>query len=284
MTKFHESPNIYPTDLCLKVKDLDKMIGYYSENLGFKIIRREQEMAVLGVGDKEILSLVRPDGVVDKPARRTGLYHFAILLPKRAHLGSFLGNLRNRNLPIQGGSHHGVSEAIYLQDPENNGIEVYSDVPDENWQWQEDRVHMVTEALDYTDLLDLAKDLEWKGMPEGTKLGHMHLHVRDLEESLEFYSLLGFRKVAEIKNSAYFISTGGYHHHMGLNVWNGIGAKPAPENATGMKFFTLSVPGRDQLEEIRKRLDKGKYEYDFADGTLKTEDPSANKIILKVGE
>lgn len=282
MNKFHTGSLIYPVDLCLNVKDLDKMVEFYSDTMGFDVMTKEEKGVQMGVAGKKILSLVRPDDVIQKPPRRTGLYHFAILLPDRKHLGSFINHLRVNNTPVTGGADHEVSEALYLQDPEDNGIEVYSDIPDSQWTWQGDQVNMGTEPLDFRGLMELGKDIEWKGMPEGTKLGHMHLHVRELEEAFLFYSTLGFQRVAELGGSANFISTGGYHHHIGLNVWNGKGADPAPENATGLRYYTLAVSDEESMEEIFKRLADKKYDATIEEGILYTQDPSGNRIQIRI--
>lgn len=281
MNKFHTGALIYPVDLCLNVKDLRSMGSFYGDLMGFEILSEDEKNVVLGTSGKKILTLTRPDNVILKPPRRTGLYHYAVLLPDRKYLGGFINHLRIKGFPLTGGADHKVSEAIYLQDPEDNGIEVYADVPDTQWTWQGDSVDMGTEPLDFRGLMELGKDLQWKGMPEGTRLGHMHLHVSDLEEAYKFYSTVGFQRVAEMGGTADFISTGGYHHHIGLNVWNGRGAKHAPENSTGLRFYTLAVPSNEELEKISDSLEKNGYWFERDQDRLYTKDPSGNSIALK---
>lgn len=280
MNKFHEGSLIYPLNLSLNVMDMDLMTRFYKDSLGLEILEKKNDFVDLGVDGRRILSLVRPENVIQKPPRRTGLYHFAILLPTRKHLGSFINHLRDANVPVTGGADHEVSEALYLQDPEDNGIEVYADIPDSKWEWDGDQVQMGTDPLDFRGLMELGRDTPWTGMPEGTRLGHMHLHVGDLEEAYRFYGLMGFKRVAQLAGSANFISTGGYHHHIGLNVWNGRGAKPAPENATGLRHYTLAAPDSEALEKIFESLQGQNYQAEMEDGVLFTKDPSGNRIQI----
>lgn len=282
MNKFHEGSLIYPLHLSLNVMDMERMTRFYTESMGFEILDKEDHMVQLGVSGRRILTLVRPEDVVKKPPRRSGLYHFAILLPDRKYLGSFINHLRDGNIPVTGGADHEVSEALYLQDPEDNGIEVYADVEDNQWEWDGDQVSMGTDPLDFRGLMELGKDLDWKGMPEGTRLGHMHLHVGDLEEAYRFYRSIGFRRVAQMGGTANFISTGGYHHHIGLNVWNGRGAKAAPENATGLRYYTLAAPDLEALDRIFKELREEGHPAEIEKGVLHTQDPSGNRIQIVI--
>jgi len=280
MNKFHEGSLIYPLDLSLNVMDIDLMTRFYEDSMGFEILEKKKDFVDLGVDGRRILTLVRPENVVQKPPRRSGLYHFAILLPHRKDLGSFINHLRDRKVPVTGGADHEVSEALYLQDPEDNGIEVYADVPDSKWEWDGDQVQMGTDPLDFRGLMELGSDTPWTGMPKGTRLGHMHLHVGDLEEAYGYYSLIGFKRVAQMAGSANFISTGGYHHHIGLNVWNGRGAKPAPEDATGLRHYTLAAPDRETQERILESLRDGNQKAEIKEGILYTQDPSGNRIQI----
>jgi len=280
MNKFHTDPLIYPLNLSLNVMDMEKMTRFYRDSMGFEILEKKDDIVHLGTSGRRILTLERPENVIQKPPRRSGLYHFAILLPDRKHLGSFINHLRDNNVPLTGGADHEVSEALYLQDPEDNGIEVYADVPDSQWEWDGDQVLMGTDPLDFRGLMELGRDLDWTGMPEGTKLGHMHLHVGDLEEAYSYYRRIGFKRVAQMAGSANFISTGGYHHHIGLNVWNGKGAKAAPENATGLRYYTLAAPDGEAQKKIFEELKQGNYKAEIEDGVLFTEDPSGNRIRI----
>ena len=280
MNKFHTDPLIYPLNLSLNVMDMEKMTRFYRDSMGFEILEKKDDVVHLGTSGRRILTLERPENVIQKPPRRSGLYHFAILLPDRKHLGSFINHLRDNNVPLTGGADHEVSEALYLQDPEDNGIEVYADVPDSQWKWDGDQVPMGTDPLDFRGLMDLGRDLDWTGMPEGTKLGHIHLHVGDLEEAYSYYSRIGFKRVAQMAGSANFISTGGYHHHIGLNVWNGKGAKATPENATGLRCYTFAAPDGEEQKKIFEEFKEGNYKAEIEEGVLLTEDPSGNRIRI----
>ncbi len=283
MSKYHKSPNIFATEVVLKVRDLERSIEFYKSIIGLKALYKKENEVVMTVdGINPIVTLIKLDNIVPKVHRRTGLYHFAILLPSRKDLGKFINNLRDKSYPIVGGAYHGVSEAIYLQDPEDNGIEVYIDTPDDTWERTKNGVNMVTEPIDYRGLMELASDEEWEGAPEGTIIGHMHLHVADLDESLKFYNLLGFQLVQAIRNQAYFLSTGGYHHHIGFNIWNGKGAPPPPEDSAGMKYFTLKFPDEDTRKERINKLKVAGYEVIETYNEIYVKDPSKNLIKLSL--
>lgn len=284
MSKFHDKPNIYVTDLVLKVDDLKRSTEFYEKIMGFKILSETDNSIVFTVdGVTPIIKIIQPDNVIEKLPRRTGLYHFALLLPNRLQLGLFLKNIRNLGYPIRGGSHHGVSEAIYLEDPDDNGIEVYADVDSKSWRWEGDTVDMVTLPLDYDNLIEETKDLQWEGAPSGAIIGHIHLHVSDLEESKKFYiDGLGFDVVMDIARSALFISSGGYHHHIGLNIWNGRGAQPLPENSVGMKYYTLTFPDIQTRQDTIDNLKRLGFSIIEEGNEIFTKDPSENLIKFVV--
>lgn len=283
MSKYHNSSNIFATDLVLKVMDLNKSVEFYKNIMGFKVLNKEEKKVVMTVdGISPILTLLRPDDIIPKVHTRTGLYHFAILLPLRKDLGKFIKNLRDKNYPIVGGSNHGVSEAMYIEDPDDNGIEIYVDTSDETWDRTTNGLNMVTMPIDYKGLIDLAGDDEWDCAPKGTILGHMHLHVSDLDETLKFYNALGFEMTQGMKNQAYFVSTGGYHHHIGFNIWNGKGAPPPPENSVGMKYFSLKFPDEKTRNEKINNLKQHGYVITGIDNKIFTRDPSSNLINLSL--
>lgn len=282
MSKYHTNPNIYVTEIVLKVEDINRSIEFYKSIIGLSILeQKDSEVILTANGANPIVTLVQPENITPKLPRRTGLYHLAILLPNRIELGLFLKNLRDKDYPLIGGAYHGVSEAIYLEDPDGNGIEVYSDTPESNWNRDGERVNMVTEPLDYMELLKAAEDKQWKGMPPETIIGHIHLHVIDLDESLRFYEVLGFNLVQSMGNSAYFISTGGYHHHIGFNIWNGRGAAPLPENSVGMKYFTIKYPSKELLNKALGNLQNQGFEYTEKEDGVFVRDPSHNLILLQ---
>lgn len=282
MSKYHKSPNIYVTEIVLKVEEINRSVEFYKSIIGLNILRQEGKEAILTAdGTTPMVTLIQPKDVIPKLPRRTGIYHFAILLPNRIELGLFLKNMRDKEYPLIGGSNHGVSEAIYLEDPDRNGIEVYADTSEPNWNRDGDKINMVTEPLDYMGLLKAAEDKEWKGMPPETIIGHIHLHVADLDESLKFYEALGFNLVQSMRNSAYFMSSGGYHHHIGFNIWNGRGADPLPENSAGMKYYTIKYPSEELLKEALKNLKSQNYEFKEKENSIFVYDPSHNLIQIK---
>lgn len=284
MKKFHDKPNVYVNQIDLKVLDIDRSIKFYTKIMGFGILSKEDKKAILTAdGINSIVILNQPKDVIPKIPKRTGLYHFAVLLPSRYYLGLFLKNIRDEWYPIIGGSNHGVSEAIYLEDPDGNGIEIYRDVDTQEWSRNEDGINMVTEPLDYDKLIAEAGEDQWVKTPSDTIIGHIHLHVGDLEKARKFYSDgLGFDLTMKAGTSAIFLSTGGYHHHIGLNVWNGRNALSLPDNSAGMKYYSLLFPDEEIREnKINKLVNLG-YEVIKEDKHIYTKDPSSNLIKLTV--
>lgn len=284
MSKFHTKEIIHPTEIILRVEDINRSKEFYTKIMGFKIIEEANDKIILSAdGNTPLITLIRPKGIIRKIPKRTGLYHFAILLPSRLELGLFLKHISKMEYPIIGGSNHGVSEAIYLEDPDDNGIEIYADTNIDTWIWEKDKVSMTTLPLDYKSLIDETNDLTWEGAPMDTIVGHIHLHVADLMDSKKFYvDVLGFDIVSELSNSALFISAGGYHHHIGLNIWNGKGAEPLPDNSCGMKYFTIKFPSKDILDEkINKLINLGYIVINNDEGIF-TKDPSENLIKLTI--
>ena len=282
MSKFHKSPNIYVNQIALKVNNLDASIEFYEKIMGFRTINRIEKKATLSVdGITPIIMLEQPENIKPRQLRRTGLYHFAILLPSRKDLGVFLNHIKDVGYPLMGASHHGVSEAIYLQDIDDNGIEVYADTPINKWKWENDTLEMYTIRLDLDSLMEEGKYEKWQGIPKNTIIGHIHLHVSNLEESEKFYiDGLGFQVVTRIPGQATFISTGGYHHHIAFNIWNGKGISSPDENSVGMKYFEIKFPNEESRDKTINNLKNLGYEIKNEDKTIVTLDPSNNKIHL----
>lgn len=241
----------------LRVSQLEQSILFYTEVVGFRILQQEGKTVKLTAdGLHPLLVLEEVENAAVPPRRsHTGLYHFAILLPDRKSLGLALRNLIDHQIRI-GSSDHLVSEALYIEDPDHNGIEMYRDRPRDTWTRDASgEYRMAVDPLDGQGLLEEAGDEDWSGLPAGTKIGHVHLHVADLEKTKEFYChILGFDLTAHYGDSALFVSAGGYHHHIGLNTWAGVGA-PAPQpNATGLDHFTVVVPNDEEMNVILDRL------------------------------
>lgn len=278
---FFQPPSVYVGEVVIQVTDLQRSLQFYREIVGFQYVKETKGKAVLSAdGNTPLLTLVQPADVTEKQERKTGLYHFAILLPTRKDLSSFLRHLVEKGLPI-GASDHLVSEALYFSDPDGNGIEVYRDREASQWGWQEGKVAMATEPLDGKGLLAVS-DEKWSNLPAETIMGHIHLHVSELEKTEEFYvEGLGFDVVTRYPG-ALFISTNGYHHHIGANVWNGAGAPPPSENSVGLKWFTLEFPTEERLEETVNALKNIDASVEKEDGGYYTLDPSQNRICMRV--
>lgn len=239
---FHREPNTFVGQVNLKVQKLERALTFYQEVIGFKVLERTERKANLTADGKTILlSLEQPDNVVQMQGKTTGLYHFALLLPTRSDLANIVQHFVDIGLRF-GSSDHLVSEALYLSDPDGNGIEIYRDRDPSNWEWNIGEVRMAVDPLNFSDLLSGRKQQEWNGLPADTVMGHIHLHVSDLRKTEQFYIKgLGFEVVNRYGNQALFISTGKYHHHIGLNTWNGVGAPQSPENSVGLKSFIIHI-------------------------------------------
>ncbi|RDW19029.1 glyoxalase [Oceanobacillus arenosus] len=282
--KFFEKPSIYVGQVNINVTNLERSITYYRDFMGFKVIDQSNDRAVLSAdGKTPLLTIEQPAGVLPKEERTTGLYHFAILLPSRADLSAFLKHIiqATGGQMRLGASDHYVSEALYFDDPDGNGIEIAHDRLASEWSWADSIVDMATVALDGDSLL-AETNQEWKGMPENTLMGHIHLHVSDLDKADTFYMKgLGFNITTKFPG-ALFTSTNGYHHHIGLNTWNGVGAKAPAKNSVGLNWFTLMFPDEatragiiEQLQQVGATVVR---EQDY----YVTEDPSGNVIQLRV--
>lgn len=266
----------------LTVANLERCLNFYQEALGFKIHSREGDNARLGAGGEDLLLLTER-----KRARSvwgtTGLYHFAVLLPTRHHLAKILKHIADSHIPVEGFADHLVSEAIYLPDPEGNGIEIYRDRPREEWPRREDKLLMATEPLDVSDLMaEIAEDPSpWSGLPPETVIGHVHLHVADLEKAEAFYhGMLGFDLIARLGAAAGFVSAGGYHHHIGYNTWLGEGAPLPSPDAAGLRYFVIRLPSSEELEKVVEWVrSAGLQMQDHEYGVL-VRDPSQNGMIL----
>jgi catechol 2,3-dioxygenase len=234
----------------LQVSDLERSLAYYTEVLGFRIVERSEGEASLGpeAGDDVLIELRERPGAVPVPrGGLMGLYHFAILLPDRAALGRFVQHLGDVGARA-GAADHLVSEALYLQDPDGLGIEVYADRPRSEWRHEARQLLMTTEPLDLTGVVAAARGAKWTGMPAGTTVGHVHLHVGDLAAASAFYhEALGLDRMVWNYPGALFLSAGGYHHHLGLNTW-AAGARPAGDGDARLLEWEVLVPGAGDAE------------------------------------
>ena len=258
----------------LQVSQLDRSLEYYERFLGFHVIDRDSARARLGAhgSSTPIVELHTRPGVTPAPRRPTmGLYHFAILLPDRPSLGKFVRHLAGAGARA-GMADHLVSEAIYLTDPDGLGIEVYADRPRETWTVNGRELAMTTDPLDVEDLARAAGGA-WAGMPKGTVIGHVHLHVGDLATGAAFFhEALGFDKVVWSYPGALFLSAGGYHHHLGTNTW-AQGPNPAPDQAR-LLTWDIVVPGANDAAAAAKSLAAAGYQAEpEEDGAVRAVDP-----------
>lgn len=283
MTGFHQAPSTYVGRVNLKVRDLDRALRFYREVIGFQVLAQTGNIATLTAdGKTALLALERPDDVVPKREGTTGLYHFALLLPTRTDLARIVMHFARIGLRF-GHSDHQVSEALYLSDPDGNGIEIYRDRDPSEWTWRSGEVEMAVDPLDFRDLLTAADDRPWDGLPAGTLMGHIHLHVSELGPAERFYADgLGFRVVNRFGAQALFLSTGGYHHHIGLNTWNGVGAPRPAGNSVGLRSFTLVYPDEAARERAVANLRIQGVDVAEEDGAYAATDPSGNRVLLAI--
>ncbi len=225
--KFQRPPYTYIGQVNLKVTDLNRSLEFYKEIIGFQVLRQTEKFAELTADGKTVLlTIEQPDGIMPKQGRTTGLYHFALLLPSRSDLAQFVVHLSDNHIQI-GSADHLVSEALYLSDPDGNGIEKwrFRIAILREWTWSNGEVAMSTDPLDFRGLLAGVTERTWNGLPANTVMGHIHLHVSELERTKEFYiDGLGFELILRFGGQARSIADGKYHHHIGLNTWNGVGA------------------------------------------------------------
>ena len=278
------SPAAHIGIVSLTVSDLAQSLAFYDTVLGLRAAPVAEGRTLLTAADSTpLLELVERRGARPKPQRATGLYHFALLLPGRLDLARWLQHVAEARWSLQGWADHGVSEAIYLADPDGNGIEVYRDRPRAEWPIANGQLQMVSDPLDARGLLALLNGdgEQWQVMPAGATMGHVHLHVADIEQSRAFYcDVLGFDLVQRYGASALFVSAGGYHHHIGLNTWAGQGAPPAPAGSAGLRHFEIIVPDTDALAEIVARLDRAGVAYQRDEVEITLQDPSRNAIRI----
>ncbi|WKZ36569.1 MAG: VOC family protein [Anaerolineales bacterium] len=293
-TKFSIHPATGIGHVSLTVASLENQVLFYEKAMGFKLHWRDENRAGLGAGGADLLVLNEAPNL-KKYRGVTGLYHFAVLFPNRRELAIALARLsarKVRNYPTD----HIMTKTTYLDDPEGNGIELYCESPEDgSWtmedgkyetrradgSWSDGREPLDVEALfrhlKEDDNLDAP-------IPSETKMGHIHLHVRDIPEALDFHhGVLGFDVMGHAKEfQMAFVSAGGYHHHIGLNTWQGEGAPHPPADAVGLHHFTVDLPNQPALDEVIARVEKAGIPYNQTEDGLLLHDPSQNGVVLRV--
>jgi catechol 2,3-dioxygenase len=272
----------------LQVANLERSLAWYGNVLGLRVLERSADGATLAAhGDDAPLVVLRErPGASPQPHRgRLGLYHFAILLPDRAALGRFVAHLSSIG-ERAGASDHLVSEALYLNDPDGLGIEVYADRPRETWRYDAQRqLAMDTRPLNLDSLVQAAGGQPWTGMPAGTEIGHVHLHVGDIERAAAFYhASLGLDKVVWSYPGALFLSAGGYHHHLGLNTWAGPGAVPAGENDARLLDWEIILPRPADVQAAVQSLEATGHTPARIEGGWLAADPWATAVRIVAAE
>jgi catechol 2,3-dioxygenase len=279
----------------LTVRDLKASLAFYQNVLGFKVHSSDKGTARLGAGlpahtgspeptgGNDLLVLTEnPDAKIQRFA--TGLYHFAILVPSRFELARSLRRLGESDAQLGFGDHI-VSEAIYLSDPDGNGIEVYRDRPRSQWYDAKGNFQMGTLPVDMPGVLrelENEKD-EWQGLHRDTVLGHMHLKASNVNRDAKFYrDVIGFDEMAVFGGSAAFLSAGGYHHHLGMNSWESANAVPPPAGSVGLQYYTVNLPSRDELERVTNRLLQAGAKLQDTEAGVLARDPSQNGVVLAV--
>src|SRR5947209_13823191 len=238
----------------LKARDLSRLTDFYHEAIGLDVLDRDTKTARLGAGGVTLLELeAAPDAMPDD-ARTAGLYHTAFLQPTRADLARWLVHVARNRVSLTGASDHLVSEAIYLDDPEGNGIEVYRDRLPEEWRWNGDRIQMATDRLDLDNLAADAGNAAYAGAPAGLRIGHIHLRVGDLDTTRKFYSdVVGLNPTAG-RGGALFMSSGRYHHHVGSNIWHSAGAGTRDDDRAGLSWFATDAANETERDGVLARL------------------------------
>lgn len=266
----------------LRVKNLDKLADYYRDVIGLTVMERSATGAKLGTAGLALLVLeARPNAAIE-PRNAAGLYHTAFLMPTRKDLARWLVHAGAHRVPLSGFADHLVSESVYLDDPEGNGIEVYADRDPSQWQWSEGGVKMATDELNIPDLLSLTNTrvADYAGAPEGLRIGHMHLRVGDLAQAESFYHASIGLDPTRRRSGAAFLSSGRYHHHLGMNVWQSQGAGQRDDQMTGLAWFSLVTEKQDILAAQEERLRKvGARVRALADG-LEAVDPWGTRVRL----
>jgi catechol 2,3-dioxygenase len=274
----------------LRTARLEELLQFYSGMLGLNASRGPGNHASFSAAPQQpgILQLTEDKAASPRPPRSTGLYHFALLYPTRKDLAQVYRGLIEADYPIIGASDHGVSEAIYLSDPEGNGIELYADRPRSEWQWKNGQVEMVTKSLDLDNLLATTSGSSPSGRSrQHAELGHIHLHVADLAAAERFYSeFLGFAVTQRSYTKALFFAAGGYHHHIGVNVWAGKASPPA--SSVGLISYRIGIPEAEILYCLNHRAPFFGYETRTVNGDdkrpsmLQIRDPNGSWLEVQV--
>ena len=260
---YEYNSQIYLAEVALNVKDLESQTAFYHQLLGLEILNQSENQVLLGAGGKPLVRLIKTDDI-SNPKQSYGLYHLALLLPSREDLANVFKHLLDLKIPLVGGADHGYSEAIYLEDLEGNGIELYRDKPVAEWDIREDgRIIGVTEELYAQDIYQLGKEIEPFAIASGTRMGHVHLSVKNSLESSSFYQeSLGLEDKFTIPHASW-IASGDYHHHLAVNEWGGKNLAPREQGMPGLAYYVVEVENKEELLRLfsKSQTDKARTQW-----------------------
>lgn len=279
MKNFHSNQHMFVKEVYLLVNNLERSIHFYRDILGLTVLESREDYARLGTRIHSLIHLTQDK--LAKPLSITlGLYHFALLLPERKELAKMIYRLKEMNYPLTGASDHGVSEALYLDDPNGHGIEIYVDRDEKDWPLDHGKTTMFTKQMDVRGVLSSLDHYTFKHIHEQTIMGHLHLHVDSIPNAQSFFmDVLGFQKVLLYGGQALFISDQGYHHHIGLNTWHQ-GAPLCEERQIGLKGYKLFIPKDSYLSFIH-RLENAHIPLLTDNGIPYIVDPLQQKIYIE---
>ena len=272
--------------VCLRARDMGLLKGYYTGMLGLEVLAETKDEVTLGAGGVALLHILSRPDAAPEASGQAGLYHTAFLMPSRSDLARWLVHVARSQFPLVGFADHSVSEAVYLADPEGNGVEVYSDRPEERWLWAGNQVSMGTKELDIDDIFIKTKTRtdrdDYSAVPAGLRIGHIHLKVGALEAARGFYNIgLGLDVVAgNDERGATFLSSGRYHHHVGANIWDSRGAGQRQDSMTGLDWFSLHTSDQAILDARRADLQAKGFAVSPIDGGFEALDPWGTRVRL----
>jgi catechol 2,3-dioxygenase len=278
-------PNTHIANAHLKVTNLNRSLAFYTNTLGFYAHTPQAHQAELSASPEGItlIHLLEHANAQPKPRHTTGLFHIAIRVPSRSALAQVVRRLHEQQWPLLGASDHGVSEALYLNDPDGNGLEIYTDLPRSQWPTQGEQVAMYSAPLNVQNLLQESTERSDTHLPASTDLGHIHLQVSSLATAKQFYcDLIGFDVRQDNYKGALFVAADGYHHHLGLNTWASEGAPAPPTNSVGLDAFTIAIPNTETLEAISNRFEKANITFTQTPNQITTQDTDHNTLILSL--
>lgn len=278
MSDFHNENVMYVRSVTLRVKDIATMLDFYTRILKMTLIDRQDNLYRLGTDDNRVLIDLVFDPEAKKERRRTGLYHFALLWPSHHDLGIFFKYCLTNHIDLSGASNHDVSDALYLSDPEGNGIEIYADRPSKDWKFTKDGILMTTATIDHEALLE--EKGEYERIPINTFIGHIHLSVNSIAEASHFYvDVIGFNKMLDYGPTASFISDGGYHHHIAFNTWSGTNNQNLGKHETGLIEYEINLP-INRVNQLIQSLVKAGIDHDRLGNLIIVHDINGTNIAF----